>query len=393
MRTFPILLIIFACQTGTGQKTNKEFVDDIVNKYDNHKSITYNIHYQINTFDEEKPWSVHTLVMMQKIKQDSVFGGKFLYEYKLVVNDSTLFLGKYYDTEYLYVINHNEKEIIRYNASAGETFPIYGAFDGEVIRTYFFNSEYLLKTLESEKNKITYIDTAHFARVKIEFPDDEDNYDKEKQIYINKLSKTINKITFQARYKDQIQRNQWLLSNIVFDTIQDNTLENVVKPYFEQYEIKDFEPRTEEDYKLMGFGEIAPTIEGKLFPDYSKNVKINLEKVTVLDFWYTSCIPCIKAIPHLNRLKEKYGDQIQIVGVNDIDKDPKNKQKIEAFLNRTPINYKVLLIDTIPKEYNVIVYPTLYIIGTDNRVKYNLMSYSDDLFEKLDKILSELITN
>ena len=66
---------------------------------------------------------------------------------------------------------------------------------------------------------------------------------------------------------------------------------------------------------------------------------------------------------------------------------------MEAFLNRTPINYKVLLVDSIPEEYNILAYPTLYIIGKDNKVKYTLMSYSDDLFEKVDEVLDNLIND
>lgn len=393
MKICILFLSLLTCQIVAGQENNDEILYKVIDKYIQHQSISYNINYKIKAFDKEEPWHLNTLVMMQKVEEDSVFGGKFLYEYEIEVRDSTISLGKFYDAKNLYVINHNERKITRFNSSQGEIYPISGSFDGEIINTYFFHPKQLISTLKNEKNEINYIDSADFVKVKIDFPDDEDINGYEKQLFLNKKNKTIEKITFQARYKDQIQRNQWLLSNIVFDTIQENTLESMVKSYFEQYEIKDFEPRTEEDFKLMDYGETAPIIEGKLFPDYSKNVKINPEKVTVLDFWYTACMPCIKAIPHLNRIKKKYGDQIQIVGVNDIDTDPKNKQKIEAFLNGSPINYKILLVDSIPKEYNILVYPTLYIIGVDNTVKYNSTGYSDDLFEKLDKVLEEIINN
>lgn len=80
-----------------------------------------------------------------------------------------------------------------------------------------------------------------------------------------------------------------------------------------------------------------------------------------------------------------------IIGINDIDNNPNDKKKINAFLNRTPIDYKILLVDSIPKEFNIRVYPSLYLIGKDNKVKYSLMSYTEDLFEKLDKVVEKIL--
>ena len=288
MKIYIIFLLILTCPSVIAQDDNGKIVNEFINKYNGHKSLSYNIDYSIKTFDDEKPILVETFVMMQKIKEDTFFGGKFLYDYKNDIKDSLLHFTKYYDAKNLYVINHNDKSITRFDSSKGEDFPITSRFDGQVLRTYFLQAEDLSRILESEENQIKYFDTTNFVKIKINYPDDEDTYGNEKQLYINKLNKTIDRITFQAKYLDQIQINQWLLTDIVFDTIQENTLENRVKPYFEHYEIKNFVPPSEEDYMLMDYGETAPTIEGKLFPDYSKNVEIIPDKLTVLDFWFTS---------------------------------------------------------------------------------------------------------
>ncbi|MCY7377581.1 MAG: TlpA family protein disulfide reductase [Pyrinomonadaceae bacterium] len=39
-------------------------------------------------------------------------------------------------------------------------------------------------------------------------------------------------------------------------------------------------------------------------------------KVVVLDFWATYCPPCLEGIPHLNDLQNKYGADLQIVGLH-----------------------------------------------------------------------------
>lgn len=66
---------------------------------------------------------METLVLMEKVKEDTVYGGKFLYDHKIKIQDSTIYLTKYCDAENLYVIRHNEKLIIRFDPSKGKTTP------------------------------------------------------------------------------------------------------------------------------------------------------------------------------------------------------------------------------------------------------------------------------
>ena len=39
-------------------------------------------------------------------------------------------------------------------------------------------------------------------------------------------------------------------------------------------------------------------------------------KVYVVEFWATWCPPCLKSIPHLTELQEKYKDRVTVVGVS-----------------------------------------------------------------------------
>jgi thiol-disulfide isomerase/thioredoxin len=40
-------------------------------------------------------------------------------------------------------------------------------------------------------------------------------------------------------------------------------------------------------------------------------------KVVVLDFWATSCPPCVASIPHMNKLVDEFGDKACFVGISD----------------------------------------------------------------------------
>ncbi|MBK9980990.1 MAG: TlpA family protein disulfide reductase [Saprospiraceae bacterium] len=42
----------------------------------------------------------------------------------------------------------------------------------------------------------------------------------------------------------------------------------------------------------------------------------------VLDFWYASCEPCLRALPVANQLAEDYADkELQLIGINCFNKD------------------------------------------------------------------------
>lgn len=103
-------------------------------------------------------------------------------------------------------------------------------------------------------------------------------------------------------------------------------------------------------------------------------------------------MPCIQAIPALNQIQEEFKDYVDVIGINPMETKVKDQERIEKFLKRTPINYDILLVDgAIPKTYNVRAYPTIYIIGTDGKIKYSAMGYSENLHKELNKELKKLI--
>jgi thiol-disulfide isomerase/thioredoxin len=63
-------------------------------------------------------------------------------------------------------------------------------------------------------------------------------------------------------------------------------------------------------------------------------------KVVILDFWATYCAPCREAIPHLNSLVAKYGqEKLLIVGLNVGGQE--DRLKIPQFLSSTKIDYPI----------------------------------------------------
>ena len=62
-------------------------------------------------------------------------------------------------------------------------------------------------------------------------------------------------------------------------------------------------------------------------------------KVIVLNFWFTSCMPCISEIPALNRVYERYQNNSNVVFVAITF----NRTKlVKRFLSHTPMKYTVV---------------------------------------------------
>lgn len=60
-------------------------------------------------------------------------------------------------------------------------------------------------------------------------------------------------------------------------------------------------------------------------------------KVVVVDFWATYCPPCLEEIPHLNALKNKYGADLQIVGLHIGGAE--DEARVPEFVERLKIQY------------------------------------------------------
>jgi cytochrome c biogenesis protein CcmG, thiol:disulfide interchange protein DsbE len=117
---------------------------------------------------------------------------------------------------------------------------------------------------------------------------------------------------------------------------------------------------------------MAPVLKGEIYGSIEKNTEINyMGKVTMLDFWYMACGWCIKSFPYVEKLHEKYGDKLQIYGVNSFDNNDKAKAKIPKFLEFNPMKYPTVLVDkAFVEACKVKAWPTFYLIGPDGKVRF-----------------------
>lgn len=114
------------------------------------------------------------------------------------------------------------------------------------------------------------------------------------------------------------------------------------------------------------------------------------EKLTIIDFWATWCKPCVRSIPKLVQVYDKYKDQgVQFIGMN-VD-GSRNLPKVKPMVRSLKIKYPVLLDlnNQIMNDLNITSIPYLLIVDSGNNIVATHVGYRPGD----EKILHEEITN
>ena len=111
----------------------------------------------------------------------------------------------------------------------------------------------------------------------------------------------------------------------------------------------------------------------------------------LLDFWATHCKPCIKAMPKLQALQEKYESKgLTVLGVNE--DGPHGQTKVAPFLRSKKNSFSIAL-DTdggVMRRMQVGALPTTILIGQDGEILYKQGGYDPKMEVALEEIFDEI---
>ncbi|WP_055108684.1 TlpA family protein disulfide reductase [Paenibacillus ihumii] len=113
------------------------------------------------------------------------------------------------------------------------------------------------------------------------------------------------------------------------------------------------------------------------------------EKPVLVNFWASWCDPCQEEAPDLVKLYEKYGDRLDIYGVNVTAYD--TVEKAEAFVKEYGIKFPILLDkkEEAYKKFNGMAFPTNVLIDKDGVIQDLIIGIvpPKDLEAKIKKLL------
>jgi len=129
----------------------------------------------------------------------------------------------------------------------------------------------------------------------------------------------------------------------------------------------------------------AKDLDGK---DYA--LKDYRGKVVFLDYWYRGCGWCMRAMPQVKEVAEKYKDKgVVVLGMNTDENVSDAKFVVDAM----KLNYPVLRAKELVETYKVnsFGFPTLIVIDQTGVVKAMHIGYSPTLKDDLSKIIDGLL--
>jgi len=127
---------------------------------------------------------------------------------------------------------------------------------------------------------------------------------------------------------------------------------------------------------LLAIGDLAPEWTLTDASGAARSLSDYRGKTIVLDFWATWCGPCIRTMPEIQRLHEKYlSNDLIVFGVNTWE-----ESNSSAYMKQQRFTYGLLLKgEAIATAYRVNTLPTLYVIGKHGKIIFRSIGVHDDL--------------
>jgi cytochrome c biogenesis protein CcmG/thiol:disulfide interchange protein DsbE len=108
-------------------------------------------------------------------------------------------------------------------------------------------------------------------------------------------------------------------------------------------------------------------------------------KPTIINFWFTSCTPCIAELPYLHTLKSKFGNKLNYLAIT-FD----SQAKVDIFLKKT--NFDFLHITNSReqiKDLGISGYPMTYILDDKGKIYEIYGGLSDFEYDEIYEMINK----
>lgn len=165
-----------------------------------------------------------------------------------------------------------------------------------------------------------------------------------------------------------IQEREWILTRI--EELEPIMVENLRSDFLKRHPLPnemDFISDSTKDSDILF--KLDTVLRNKYALDLNQNRKALFiqDSLTLLEFWYISCLPCQVNIPVWNRLYDTFAsDGIRFIALNSQDKHAEN---IKWFLERKPIKGEICYDQgALAKSLGINAFPTTLLIDGQGKV-------------------------
>ena len=141
---------------------------------------------------------------------------------------------------------------------------------------------------------------------------------------------------------------------------------------------------------------LALDMKGEKMPDYSlkdqqghpvTNHTFDYQKVTVYNFWFTTCPHCIEEIPKLNAIVKDFPE-----GVTFIAPTFNTHTQVANFLESHDFDYQIVTsAKSLAEDMHIRSYPSHYLIDQDGIIRKVIIGSSDRVIRKVRRNIQKLL--
>lgn len=133
----------------------------------------------------------------------------------------------------------------------------------------------------------------------------------------------------------------------------------------------------------------APQFKANLMKGEDFDLADQKGKIVFINFWFTSCRPCIEELPDLEALHEKYANQ-EVSFVSICLDRPEDIERLFSRIRKDQSTYQIPTItdgDEIVKKYGVALFPTNMLVDQAGVIQFIGNSNLKQIERKLKKML------
>lgn len=371
-----------------GQNRNMAIVDKCLAKRSNFESLAYTMELKHKSFSMDD-----TIVQLGHIElvrniNDSLFGGT------CTIDLDSIWYG--YDGQHILKASTQDGTLILVDAAQHPYFYIKGNLvDNFVDYGYLKLSNGLKNYLQEPDINVAFSDTMirqwPCLGIFFELPDQEDITKQTFFIAIDTIEYLFRNKMYSAYFQGNQQYTNWDYResqyghNTHIERLQEANLAKFNNIVQYQTDTPILESAPSFDFSSVS-GNVLTTKE-------SFRIKDVRSKYIILDFWYSSCYPCIKSIPAVNEIHNAYKDKgVTVFGINPVDDLVKNKARLDKFLQNNPMGYESVMVDAaVGTSVCTDGYPTFIILDQSYQVVYKDTGYSENLYQEVSAFLDEAL--
>ena len=380
---------VFYLVTGTNPSLSSQpmpqyILDKCVDQRDNHVAYTAEVDLELKWFNAEDTLRSHADIEMVRSSDDSLFGAKIYIELDTVAYG--------YDGKKLIHVNKQNSTLEIADPVSHPGLWIASTWVNNFVEYGFIGSNQWYRTVLSNPDiKTTAIDTmiGQWPCVGFYFrmPDEGEFINQYAFVAIDTIEFLVRKRLTSVWFQDNQQYQSWTYLHPRFN--QETAISRLEGNHLSQYMlIGDSNPINTDSSRHSQYQ--YSLLEGKVLGrDQNLALKDVTADVIILDFWYSSCYPCIKSIPEVNKLHDRYKDKnVKVFGVNILDHEETSKARIEKYLHNNPMHYETIMADG--DKFSAWVsegYPTLLILDKDFHLIQQHTGFSEDMADSLSKVI------